>query len=182
MECYEFVKVCVCVIVNVVLGCKVGFVIVQWLCDWLELQVVDFQICVFGKGDDLVVIVCGVVVDGFDLLVVVGGDGMQVVVVSVVIGMDVVMVVIFGGMFNYFVCDFGLGEIVDEVMKIFDVLYLCCIYVGEMNGMIFLNNCSFGVYFEILKCCESIYKCWGWLWVVVYWLVVVVLWILCKFL
>lgn len=88
------------------------------------------------------------------------------------------MVVIPGGTFNYFARDLGTGETVDQAMKIFDAPKLRRIHVGEMNGMIFLNNCSFGAYPEILKRRESIYKRWGRSRIAAYWSAVAALWTL----
>ena len=180
MERYELAKARVCVIVNAASGRKAGPAIAQRLRDRLESQVADFQIRAFGKGDDLVAIARGAVADGFDLLVAAGGDGTQAAVASAVTGTDAAMVVIPGGTFNYFARDLGSGETVDEAMKIFDAPHLRRIHVGEMNGMIFLNNCSFGAYPEILKRRESIYKRWGRSRVAAYWSAVAALWTLRK--
>lgn len=47
-----------------------------------------------------------------------------------------------------------------------------------MNGMVFLNNVSFGAYPEILKRRESIYRRWGRSRIAAYWSAVAALWTL----
>lgn len=168
----------VCVIVNMGSGRKAGPDIAKTLRDRLEGRVATLEVRSTDKGSDLLELARGAVRDGFDLIVSAGGDGTQAAVASAVAGTDTAMVVMPGGTFNYFARDLGSGETVDAALRIFDDPHLRAVDIGEMNGMIFLNNVSFGAYPEILKRRESIYKRWGRSRVAAYWSAVVALWTL----
>ena len=81
-----------------------------------------------------------------------------------------------GGTFNYFARDLGSGETLDEALRIFDAPRLRHVHVGDVNGMIFLNNISFGAYPEILKRRESIYRRWGRSRIAAYWSALIAVW------
>ncbi|SMO74021.1 diacylglycerol/lipid kinase family protein [Paracoccus laeviglucosivorans] len=176
MAQFELSKARVCAVVNVGSGRKAGPTIATQLHERLSGRVAELDIRKVEKGEDLLAIARDAVEQGFDLIVAAGGDGTQAAVASAVTGTDAAMVVIPGGTFNYFARDLGSGETVDEALKIFDAPMLRRIHVGEMNGMIFLNNCSFGAYPEILKRRESIYKRWGRSRIAAYWSAVAALW------
>ena len=101
-------------------------------------------------------------------------------VAGALIDRDAAMAVIPAGTFNYFARDLGSGETVEQALKMFDAPALRAVDVGDMNGMIFLNNVSFGAYPEILKRRESIYARWGRSRVAAYWSAVAALWNLRK--
>lgn len=165
-----------CVIANTGSGKKAGATIADRLEQVLQGRVAQLQICRIDKGADLPRTARQAVEQGFDLIVAAGGDGTQAAVASAVTGSKAAMVVIPGGTFNYFARDLGSGETVDEALRIFDAPVLRRIHVGEMNGMIFLNNVSFGAYPEILKRRENIYKRWGRSRMAAYWSAVAALW------
>ncbi|MEF9605239.1 diacylglycerol kinase family protein, partial [Paracoccus sp. PXZ] len=131
-----------------------------------------------GRGADLPAMARAAVAEGFDLIVAAGGDGTQAAVAGAVAGTPAAMAVIPGGTFNYFARDLGSGETVEAALKIFDAPRIRRVHVGEMNGMIFLNNVSFGAYPEILRRRESIYRRWGRSRLAAYWSAVAALWTL----
>lgn len=173
---YDLAQARCCVIANTGSGRKAGASIADVLRDRLQGRVAELAVRRIDKGADLAQAARQAVAQGFDLIVAAGGDGTQAAVASAVTGSDSAMAVIPGGTFNYFARDLGSGETVEEALKIFDAPVLRRIHVGEMNGMIFLNNVSFGAYPEILKRRESIYRRWGRSRVAAYWSAVAALW------
>lgn len=166
----------VCVIANRGSGRKQGADIAETLREVLQGRVAELEIHGTDEGTALPDMARDAVRRGFDLIVAAGGDGTQAAVASAVAGTETAMAVIPGGTFNYFARDIGSGETVEAALKIFDAPALRRVDVGEMNGMIFLNNVSFGAYPEILRRRESIYKRWGRSRVAAYWSAAVALW------
>lgn len=166
----------VCAVINMGSGRKAGGHIADALTACLQGRVSELKLCRIDKGSDLADVAHQAVAQGFDLIVAVGGDGTQAAIASAVTGTSAAMVVIPGGTFNYFARDLGSGETFEAALKVFESPVLRRIHVGEMNGMIFLNNVSFGAYPEILKRRENIYKRWGRSRMAAYWSAVAALW------
>ncbi|KGJ05359.1 diacylglycerol kinase [Paracoccus halophilus] len=164
-----------CVIVNMGSGRKAGDDIAERLRERLRDQVAQLDIRRVEKGSDLVDLARQAVEDGADVIVSAGGDGTQAAIASAIAGTDVAMAVIPGGTFNYFARDLG-WETVDEALRLFDAPRLRHVHVGEVNGLIFLNNISLGAYPEVLKRRESIYRRWGRSRIAAYWSAIVALW------
>ena len=168
----------VCAIVNMGSGREAGDDIADKLRTALHGRVAAFEVRGTGQGDDLPAMARAAVAEGFDLIVAAGGDGTQAAVAGAVAGTEAAMAVIPGGTFNYFARDLGSGETVEAALEIFDAPRIRRVHVGEMNGMIFLNNVSFGAYPEILRRRESIYRRWGRSRLAAYWSAVAALWTL----
>lgn len=168
----------VCVIANTGSGRKAAAAIAERLQQRLSGCVAELSVRRIEKGGDLAQAAREAVAQGYGLIVATGGDGTQAAVASAVAGSGAAMVVIPGGTFNYFARDLGSGETVEAALKIFDAPCLRRVHVGEMNGMLFLNNVSFGAYPEILKRRESIYRRWGRSRIAAYWSAVAALWTL----
>ena len=173
---FDLSRARVCVIVNMGSGRKAGGGIAARLQKALQDRVAELVIRRVDKGVDLGDMARQTVAEGFHLVVAAGGDGTQAAVASALAGTDVAMAVIPGGTFNYFARDLGSGETVDAALKIFDAPRLRHVHVGDVNGMVFLNNISFGAYPEILRRRESIYRRWGRSRIAAYWSALVALW------
>lgn len=158
---YDLAQARVCVIVNTGSGRKAGRDIAARLSERLQDHTAQFALREIDDGAALADAARQAVAQGYTLIVAAGGDGTQAAVASAVAQTEAAMVVIPGGTFNYFARDIGSGETVDEALRVFDAPRLRRIDVGQMNGMIFLNNVSFGAYPEILKHRENIYRRWG---------------------
>lgn len=111
--------------------------------------------------------------DGADIVLCLGGDGTQSAVAGALAGGTAVMGVLPGGTFNYFARELGVGDTVDEALETLFAGHVQTIDIGEVNGHIFLNNASFGVYPEILERREAIYRRWGRSRMAAYWSVLV---------
>ncbi|KKL56822.1 hypothetical protein LCGC14_2241570 [marine sediment metagenome] len=111
--------------------------------------------------------------DGFGTVVAAGGDGTICAVAGVLHGhTDIRMGILPMGTFNYFAR--GLGVPLD-LNDAFDLLLNGTpqpMPVAEVNGELFLNNASLGVYPSILARREGIYKRWGRSQLAAYWSVV----------
>ena len=105
-----------------------------------------------GPGDDLRTRVLEVVADGADALGMAGGDGSLADVAAVAAAHGLPFVCIPVGTRNHFALDLGvdrqdvpgaLDAFTDGVERLIDV--------GEVNGRIFLNNVSLGIYGEAVR-------------------------------
>ena len=175
-QAFDLSRARVRAIVNMGSGRGAGGDIADRLDRALRARVAALDIRSTEKGADLTGMAEEAVADGIDLIIAAGGDGTQAAIASAIAGTDTAMAVIPGGTFNYFARDLGSGETLDEGLRIFDAPRLRHVHVGDVNGMLFLNNISFGAYPEILRRRESIYRRWGRSRVAAYWSAVVALW------
>ncbi|MDX8478910.1 diacylglycerol kinase family lipid kinase [Mesorhizobium sp. VK24D] len=79
-------------------------------------------------------------------LVVGGGDGTLGSVASAVAGTDVVLGVLPLGTLNHFARDLGLSNDLEVAMDVIAADHVEQIDVAEVNGRVFLNNSSIGIY------------------------------------
>jgi hypothetical protein len=103
-------------------------------------------------GTDLEQLVRGAVADGADALAMAGGDGSQAVVAMVAAEQDLPYACIPAGTRNHFALDLGVDR--DDVIGALDA------FVGgrerrvdlaEVNGRVFVNNVSIGLYAEAVQ-------------------------------
>lgn len=113
------------------------------------------------QGQDITKIAQKAVDDGYGTLVAAGGDGTIMAVASVLAGSDARLAVLPLGTFNFFAR--GLGASDDLAQAARDILNGTAepMSLGEMNGRLFLNNASIGVYPAILQERETVYKRFG---------------------
>lgn len=115
------------------------------------------------------------VADGADIVAAFGGDGTQNAVAGALRGTNTVMAVLPGGTFNYFARELGVGQSLEDAIAAIHAGHVEPRNLGEMNGRIFLNNASLGVYPQILEARESIYRRLGRSRMAAYWSVIVAL-------
>ena len=82
----------------------------------------------------------------FDAVVVGGGDGSISAAASVLVGGDVPLGILALGTFNHFARDLGLPLELEAAARIIARGYSTQIDVGEVNGRVFVNNSSLGIY------------------------------------
>lgn len=167
------------VVLNKAAGRKDALAREEALCQALTPRVRDYATYAFDKGSAIAAAAERAVRDGADIVVALGGDGTQSAVAGALAGAlagsQVVMGVLPGGTFNYFARDLGVGETVEAATETLLAGHVRRLDVGEVNGRIFLNNASFGVYPEILRRREAIYRRWGRSRVAAYWSVLLTL-------
>lgn len=99
--------------------------------------------------------------DGFRIIVAAGGDGTVAGVAHALAGTDCALAVLALGTFNYFARGLGMPETPEEAARA--ILDGTChpISVGTLNGRVFLNNVSIGIYPAILEEREATYARFG---------------------
>lgn len=107
---------------------------------------------VLGPDDDLRELAERAVADGADVIGMAGGDGSQALVASVASEADIPHVCIPAGTRNHFALDLGLDR--DDVIGALDAYGPAVerrIDLAEVNGRVFVNNVSLGVYAKIIQ-------------------------------
>lgn len=135
-----------------------------------DAEAINTALAVFGPqaelrhwqpGEDLAVAVKQAVMDGFTTIVAAGGDGTVMGVAHALTGTDARMAVLPLGTFNYFARGLGLPQEPKEAAEAILAGHTRCISVGSVNGQVFLNNASLGIYPKILREREEIYSRYG---------------------
>ncbi len=107
--------------------------------------------------------------DGCELLVAGGGDGTINTVASLLIEGDVPLGVIPLGTLNHFAKDLGIPLELERAARVVLDGVICRVDVGEVNGRLFLNNSSLGVYPAIVRLRER-YRAGGLgKWIAAFW-------------
>ena len=92
---------------------------------------------------------------GCEALVAGGGDGTINCAASAAMGREIPLGVLPLGTLNHFAKDLGIPLELDEAAKVVLDGVVCKVDVGEVNGRIFLNNSSLGVYPAIVRLREK---------------------------
>jgi diacylglycerol kinase family enzyme len=99
--------------------------------------------------------------DGFRIIVAAGGDGTVAGVAHALAGSDTALAVLPLGTFNYFARGLGMPEDAEGAAKAILDGTPHDIAVGTLNGRVFLNNVSIGLYPAILEEREATYARYG---------------------
>jgi len=105
-----------------------------------------------SRGQDLEELVRGAVADGADALAMAGGDGSQAIVAMVAAELDLPYACIPAGTRNHFALDLGVDR--DDVVGALDAFVNGgerCVDLAEVNGRVFVNNVSLGLYAEAVQ-------------------------------
>ena len=89
--------------------------------------------------------------DGCESLVAGGGDGTINTAASVLVGRDIPLGVLPLGTLNHFAKDLKIPLELEEAAQVVLDGTLCQVDVGQVNGRVFLNNSSLGVYPAIVR-------------------------------
>lgn len=113
-------------------------------------EAMGIKIHILEKGQDIEKLAEAAIKDGADVLGISGGDGTIGAVAKVAIKHDLPVVVLPGGTRCHFARDLGLDpKKINDAMAGFNGVERR-IDVGTINGRIFLNNASFGLYADIV--------------------------------
>jgi diacylglycerol kinase family enzyme len=107
---------------------------------------------VLSPGDDLAELARSAVADGADALGVAGGDGSLAVVASAALAHELPFVCVPAGTRNHFALDLGLDR--SDLVGSLDAFTRGVerrIDVAEVNGRLFLNNVSLGIYGDAVR-------------------------------
>ncbi len=86
-----------------------------------------------------------------DALVVGGGDGTLSSAAEALVGGSTPLGILPLGTKNHFARDLGLPLDLDEAARVIAAGHVRRVDVGEVNGRVFLNNCSLGVYPDLVR-------------------------------
>ncbi|MFC6160120.1 diacylglycerol/lipid kinase family protein [Kribbella jiaozuonensis] len=103
-------------------------------------------------GDDLETLVRGAVARGADGLAMAGGDGSQAIVASVAAELSLPYACVPAGTRNHFALDLGVDR--DDVVGALDAFVdggERLVDLAEVNGRVFVNNVSLGLYAEAVQ-------------------------------
>ncbi len=107
---------------------------------------------VLRPGDDMLQLAADAIGRGADIIGMAGGDGSQALVATVAIRHDVPLVVVPAGTRNHFALDLGLDR--DDVVGALDAFADGIerrIDLASVNGRVFVNNATLGLYAEIVQ-------------------------------
>jgi len=107
---------------------------------------------VLGPDDDLCALAKQAITRGADVIGMAGGDGSQGLVASIAMEHDVAHVCVPAGTRNHFALDLGLDR--DDVVGALDAFIDGIerrIDLARLNGRIFVNNASLGIYARVVQ-------------------------------
>lgn len=151
----------ICVILNAGSGKKKSRDVRRRIEEAFERHPGRFALRTVEKGRDLAGEIDRAAADGFATLVAAGGDGTIGAVAAGVHRHKRTLGVLPMGTFNYFARGLSLPEDIDEAVDLIAAGTTRTVSVGEVNGKLFLNNASLGLYPAILQQREGTYRRWG---------------------
>lgn len=101
------------------------------------------------------------VAQGADTVVACGGDGTISAVAGALADTGARLGVVPQGTFNFFARGYGIPDQIGPAVEVIARGHTSPAAVGTVNGKVFVNNASLGVYPAILKQRETIYRRWG---------------------
>lgn len=99
--------------------------------------------------------------DGFATVIAAGGDGTICGVATELAGSGIALGILPLGTFNFFARSLGLSNTPETAMAQLMTGQLRQVAAGEVNGKLFLNNASIGLYPALLEQREAAYAKWG---------------------
>jgi YegS/Rv2252/BmrU family lipid kinase len=111
----------------------------------------DAHVTLAANGDEIVQAAKAARDGDFDVIVGGGGDGTINAVGSVLVGTDRPYGVLPLGTLNHFAKDLGMPLDLDEAVQVIATGRHQRVDVGEVNGHLFLNNSSLGLYPDIVR-------------------------------
>lgn len=117
-----------------------------------ECRARGIKVLILEPGQDLAGLAEAAVASGADVLGMAGGDGSLGLVADVAARHGVPMVVVPAGTFNHLAMDLGLdrGDVLGA-LDAFGVAVERRIDLGQVNGRVFVNNVSLGLYAQIVR-------------------------------
>ncbi len=107
---------------------------------------------VLQPGDDLQQLAADAIARGADVIGMAGGDGSQALVATVAAAHDIPHVCVPAGTRNHFALDLGLDrEAVVAALDAFEVGVERRIDLARVNGRVFVNNATMGLYAKIVQ-------------------------------
>jgi diacylglycerol kinase family enzyme len=111
----------------------------------------ELRVVVARGGDELRSSMQRMVEEGCEVLVAGGGDGTLNTAASVLVGHDTPLGILPLGTLNHFAKDLGIPLKLEDAARVVLDGSVCQVDVGDVNGRVFLNNSSLGVYPAIVR-------------------------------
>lgn len=110
------------------------------------------RVVTLAPGDDLGGLAEQAAADGADVLGMAGGDGSQAVVAATAARHGIAFACVPAGTRNHFALDLGLdrGDVLGALDAFTDAVERT-VDLGQVNGRVFVNNASVGVYAEVVR-------------------------------
>ncbi|HEX8630873.1 MAG TPA: diacylglycerol kinase family protein [Catenuloplanes sp.] len=110
------------------------------------------RVITLAPGDDLAGLAEQAAADGADVLGMAGGDGSLAVVAATAVRHGIAFACVPSGTRNHFALDLGLdrGDVLGALDAFTDGVERT-IDLGQVNGRVFVNNASLGVYAEVVR-------------------------------
>lgn len=99
--------------------------------------------------------------EGFATIIAAGGDGTICTVATEIAGSGIALGILPLGTFNFFARSLGLPQTASEAAEALITAEEREVSAGEVNGKLFLNNASLGLYPALLEQREAAYARWG---------------------
>jgi diacylglycerol kinase family enzyme len=109
------------------------------------------QVVLAQGGDEIFAAIDRARDAGVDMVVAGGGDGTQSAVASRLVDTDLVQGVLPFGTLNHFAKDLGIPLKEEDAIRVLAEGSVRQVDVGEVNGHVFINNSSLGLYPEIVR-------------------------------
>ena len=139
------------VIINARSGSSDKEIVRRRLTEVFALSGVEADVSIAQDGAEVAELARRAARDDWRLIVAGGGDGTVNAVASTVVGTDKKLGVLPLGTLNHFARDLGIPVDFDEAAKNLISGHPTKIDVGEVNGRIFLNNSSLGLYPTLVR-------------------------------
>ncbi len=131
------------------------------LIDIFEASEHEVSISLAHSGDEIAMLARRSVDENFEIIVAGGGDGTINTVASAVLGENIALGILPLGTFNYFARHLNVPLDTEEAARIIIAGHAVAVNVGEVNGRLFINNSSLGLYPTIIREREKAYGRWG---------------------
>ncbi|HKP14107.1 MAG TPA: diacylglycerol kinase family protein [Blastocatellia bacterium] len=146
------------VIVNAGSGTDDKSDVEQRLADAFTAAGIDARIRIARGGDELVKLGRQALESGAQTLVAGGGDGTISAIAGIVAGTDARLGVLPLGTLNHFAKDLGIPLDLAEAVRNLIEGRTVSVDVGEVNGRVFINNSSLGIYPKLVRMRERIQR------------------------
>lgn len=121
------------------------------LTKFFKARDIQVRIHPFGENDDLDAVIAKAIEGDGDVTVACGGDGTVSAVAAAAVAKDRVLGVLPLGTLNNFSKDLEIPQTLEEAVEVIAAGQTAVIDVAEVNGQIFINNSSIGLYSQIVR-------------------------------
>lgn len=126
----------------------------QIVTDSFKAGKADVHINMAGRGEDISTLAREAIKSDCKIVVAGGGDGTISAVAEKIIGTGKILGILPLGTLNHFAKDLNIPMEIDDAVQIILAGHTANVDVGEVNGRIFVNNSSLGLYPDVVRARE----------------------------